>query len=61
MNPSMAKRIVEAHTFVVAASTNKLVADTVENRVVVRCAAVDIEREVVSRERMKLFRRMAVR
>jgi hypothetical protein len=59
VNPSLANRIAESHTFVVAASTNKLVGSDVENRSIARRSAVDIEREVIARERHKLLIRIA--
>jgi hypothetical protein len=59
MNPSLANRISESHTFVVAASTNKLVGSDAENRSIARRSAVGIEREVIVAERHKLLIRIA--
>ena len=59
MNPSLANRISESHTFVVSASTNKLVGSDAENRSIARRSAVDIEREVIARERRRLLIRTA--
>ncbi len=60
MNPSLRNRINDSRTFCAVASTHKLVADTVEQKQVHKMSSIDIEREVVARERMKLMRRMAV-
>ena len=59
MNPSLANRIAESHTFVVAASTNKLVGSVAENPSIARRSAVDIEREVIVAERRRLLIRIA--
>jgi hypothetical protein len=60
MNPSLRNRTNDSKTFCVVASTHRLVADTVEQKQVHKMSSIDIEREVVARERMKLMRRMAV-
>ena len=60
MNPSLRNRINDSKTFCVVASTHRLVPDTIEQKQVHKMNAVDIEREVGARERMKLMRRMAV-
>ena len=60
MNPSQARRIAESKTFCVVVSTHKLVADTVEQKQVIKKSSIDIEREVLARERVKLLRRVAV-
>lgn len=59
MNPSLANRIQDSHTFVVSASTRKLIASDAENRTIVRRSSVDIEREVIARERRRLIVRIA--
>ena len=60
MNTTLRNRINDSKTLCVVASTHRLVPDTIEQIQVHKMNAVDIEREVVARERMKLMRRMAV-
>ena len=61
MTLNMKKRITDADTFCVVASTRKLAITLDEQHSIRRQSAVDIEREVIARERMKMLRRMAVR
>jgi hypothetical protein len=60
MNPGMRARINDAHTSLVHGSAPRLVADTTEQKQVIKMSSIDIEREVIARERMKMLRRMAV-